>query len=185
MKFLLKLAIVIAILAAGGYFAYPHVTAYLKAKNKVHFRTVEVEEGEIVSVVNSTGNVQPVLRVDVGSFVSGPIIELHVDFNTEVKKDELMAKVDPRIYKSTVAREKAALATREAEITRVEALLRQAKNVFKRIGAMDWDMAEDYLGAKAEQTAAQDPEGGRNKGMKQFLDEKSIRPGLDTYRRES
>jgi len=64
-------------------------------------------------------------------------------------------------------------------------VLRQAKSVFKRIGSMDWDMAEDYLGAKAEQTAAQDPEGGRNKGMKQFLDEKSIRPGLDTYRRTS
>jgi trans-feruloyl-CoA hydratase/vanillin synthase len=64
-------------------------------------------------------------------------------------------------------------------------VLRQAKSVFKRIGSMDWDMAEDYLGAKAEQTAAQDPEGGRNKGMKQFLDEKSIRPGLDTYRRDS
>lgn len=62
-------------------------------------------------------------------------------------------------------------------------VLRQAKNAFKRIGVMDWDLAEDYLGAKAEQTAAQDPEGGRNKGMTQFLDEKSIRPGLDTYRR--
>jgi trans-feruloyl-CoA hydratase/vanillin synthase len=64
-------------------------------------------------------------------------------------------------------------------------VLRQAKNAFKRIGVMDWDLAEDYLGAKAEQTAAQDPEGGRNKGMKQFLDDKTIRPGLDTYRRDS
>ncbi len=132
MKFLLKLLVVIGILAAGGYFTYPHVAAYLKAKNKVHFRFAEVEEGEIVSVVNSTGDVQPVLRVEVGSFVSGPIIELHVDFNSEVKKGQLMAKVDPRIYKSTVAREKASLATRVAEITRVEALLRQAKNEEKR-----------------------------------------------------
>jgi feruloyl-CoA hydratase/lyase len=64
-------------------------------------------------------------------------------------------------------------------------VLRQAKNVFKRIGVMDWDLAEDYLAAKAEQTAAQDPERGRAKGMRQFLDEKSIRPGLDTYRRDS
>ena len=63
-------------------------------------------------------------------------------------------------------------------------VLRQAKNAFKRIGVMDWDLAEDYLGAKAEQTAAQDPEKGRDKGMTQFLDEKSIRPGLDTYRRD-
>ena len=132
MKFLLKLAVVIGILAGIGYFTYPRVVAYLKARNKVHFRFAEVEEGSIISVVNSTGDVQPVLRVEVGSFVSGPIIELHVDFNSEVKKGELMAKVDPRIYKSTVAREKATLATRVAEITRVEALLRQAKNEEKR-----------------------------------------------------
>ena len=63
-------------------------------------------------------------------------------------------------------------------------VLRQAKNTFKRIGTMDWDLAEDYLSAKAEQTAAQDPEKGRNKGMAQFLDEKSIRPGLQSYRRD-
>ncbi|MEO7786803.1 MAG: p-hydroxycinnamoyl CoA hydratase/lyase [Sphingomicrobium sp.] len=64
-------------------------------------------------------------------------------------------------------------------------VLRQAKNAFKRIGVMDWDLAEDYLSAKAEQTAAQDPEKGRNKGMSQFLDEKSIRPGLQGYRRDA
>ncbi len=64
-------------------------------------------------------------------------------------------------------------------------VLRQAKNTFKRIGTMDWDLAEDFLSAKAEQTAAQDPEKGRNKGMAQFLDEKSIRPGLQSYRRDA
>lgn len=64
-------------------------------------------------------------------------------------------------------------------------VLRQAKNAFKRIGVMDWDLAEDYLSAKAEQTAAQDTEGGRQKGMRQFLDDKTIRPGLDTYRRDA
>lgn len=64
-------------------------------------------------------------------------------------------------------------------------VLRQAKNAFKRIHHMDWDLAEDYTAAKAEQTAAQDPEKGRNKGMAQFLDEKSIRPGLQTYRRDA
>jgi len=132
MKLLLKLAIILAILAGIGYFAYRPIAAYLKARNKVHFRFAEVDEGDIISVVNSTGDVQPVLRVDVGSFVSGPIIELHVDFNSEVKKGELMAKVDPRLYKSAVARERASLATRQAEIKRVEALLRQANNEEER-----------------------------------------------------
>ncbi len=132
MKFLLKLALVLAVLGGVGYLIYLPVASFLKAKSKVYFRYAEVEEGEIVSVVNSTGDVQPVLRVEVGSFVSGPIIELHVDFNSEVKKGDLLAKVDPRLYLSTLAQAQASLKTREAEVTRVEALLRQAENEEKR-----------------------------------------------------
>jgi feruloyl-CoA hydratase/lyase len=64
-------------------------------------------------------------------------------------------------------------------------VLRQAKNTFKRIAPMDWDLAEDYTAARAAQTAEQDPEQGRKKGMSQFLDEKTIRPGLQTYRRDA
>ncbi|MHB8903370.1 MAG: efflux RND transporter periplasmic adaptor subunit, partial [Thermoguttaceae bacterium] len=124
--------IVVAILAAGGYAAYRPIAAYLKARNKVYFRLAEVEEGEIISVVNSTGDIQPVLRVEVGSFVSGPIIDLPADFNDEVQKGQLLAKVDERLYKSAVARETAALKTREAEVVRVQALLRQAENEEKR-----------------------------------------------------
>lgn len=64
-------------------------------------------------------------------------------------------------------------------------VLRSAKTALKRVRTMDWDMSEEYLAAKAEQTRATDPEGGRSKGMKQFLDEKSIRPGLESYRRDA
>ena len=63
-------------------------------------------------------------------------------------------------------------------------VLRQAKHALRRVQGMDWDLSEEYLAAKAEQTAAIDPERGRHKGMTQFLDEKSIRPGLEGYRRD-
>ncbi len=62
-------------------------------------------------------------------------------------------------------------------------VLRQAKHALRRVEPMDWDLSEEYLAAKAEQTAAIDPEKGRTKGMKQFLDDKTIRPGLEGYRR--
>lgn len=62
-------------------------------------------------------------------------------------------------------------------------VLRQAKHALRRVEPMDWDLSEEYLSAKAEQTAAIDPEKGRTKGMKQFLDDKTIRPGLEGYRR--
>ncbi len=63
--------------------------------------------------------------------------------------------------------------------------LRTAKNSFKRARELTWEQAEDYLYAKVDQSLFRDPEKGRAEGLKQFLDEKSIRPGLQTYKRKS
>jgi trans-feruloyl-CoA hydratase/vanillin synthase len=62
--------------------------------------------------------------------------------------------------------------------------LRAAKLGFRHAREMSWDAAEDYLYAKLEQSQFLDAEGGREQGLAQFLDEKSIRPGLEGYRRE-
>ncbi len=72
------------------------------------------------------------LSVKIGSFVSGPIEKLHVDFNQEVKKGDLLAEIDPRIYDAAVARDEAALATRIADVERVKAELQKAINDEKR-----------------------------------------------------
>ncbi|HUN27414.1 MAG TPA: p-hydroxycinnamoyl CoA hydratase/lyase [Steroidobacteraceae bacterium] len=61
--------------------------------------------------------------------------------------------------------------------------LRAAKNGFKRCRELTWEQAEDYLYAKVDQSSFRDPEKGREKGLHQFLDEKSIRPGLQSYKR--
>jgi trans-feruloyl-CoA hydratase/vanillin synthase len=63
-------------------------------------------------------------------------------------------------------------------------VLRAAKLGFKHAQTMSWDTAEDYLYAKLEQSQFLDKERGREQGLEQFLDEKSIRPGLESYRRE-
>jgi trans-feruloyl-CoA hydratase/vanillin synthase len=62
-------------------------------------------------------------------------------------------------------------------------VLRAAKLGYKHCAAMSWDQAEDYLYAKLEQSQFLDAEGGREEGLAQFLDEKKIRPGLQTYKR--
>ena len=62
-------------------------------------------------------------------------------------------------------------------------VLRAAKLGFKHCGAMSWDQAEDYLYAKVEQSQFLDTEHGREQGLGQFLDEKRIKPGLQTYER--
>ena len=128
MKTLLKIGVVLLLLGAGGVFAFPKMQAYWKERNKPSFRQSEVTRGEIVLVINSTGTVQPVLRVQIGSFVSGPITELCVDHNDPVKKGQLMARVDPWIYEAVADRDRAALATREAEVDRAKAQLQQAQN---------------------------------------------------------
>lgn len=132
MKFLLKLTVILLVLGGLAAVGYPYAMNYLKNRSRPSYREAEVVRGEIVSVVNSTGTVQPVLRVQVGSFVSGPIKELYVDFNARVKKGQKLAKIDPRIYDAAVKRDRAALATREADVARAKAMLQQAINDEKR-----------------------------------------------------
>ncbi|MFS8979068.1 p-hydroxycinnamoyl CoA hydratase/lyase [Cupriavidus necator] len=62
-------------------------------------------------------------------------------------------------------------------------VLRAAKNGFKRCRELTWEQNEDYLYAKLDQAQLRDPEQGRAQGLKQFLDDKSIKPGLQTYKR--
>ncbi len=63
-------------------------------------------------------------------------------------------------------------------------VLRHAKSAFKYVQDLDWDSSEAFLGAMAQASASSDPEKGRRKGMSQFLDEKSYRPGLEPYKRD-
>jgi trans-feruloyl-CoA hydratase/vanillin synthase len=68
-------------------------------------------------------------------------------------------------------------------LTKNPVVLRAAKHGFKRCRELTWEQSEDYLYAKLDQAQLRDPEHGREKGMKQFLDDKSIKPGLQTYKR--
>ncbi|QQC66396.1 p-hydroxycinnamoyl CoA hydratase/lyase [Paraburkholderia ginsengisoli] len=62
-------------------------------------------------------------------------------------------------------------------------VLRAAKHGFKRSRELTWEQNEDYLYAKLDQAQLRDPEHGREQGLKQFLDDKAIKPGLQTYKR--
>ena len=62
-------------------------------------------------------------------------------------------------------------------------VMRAAKHGFKRCRELTWEQSEDYLYAKLDQALYRDPEKGREKGLKQFLDEKTIKPGLQSYKR--
>lgn len=126
MRTFVILTVGMVVLAGAATAAYRPAIEYWALRNKPVWRTAEVEQGSLVAVVNSTGTVKPKLQVIIGSFVSGPILELYCEFNQEVKKGDLLARIDPRIYESNVARDRAALANREADVARMQTLVQQA-----------------------------------------------------------
>ncbi len=144
MKRLLIWLIILGVLGAGSFQGYQKAKVWMAERNKPKFRTAKVERGDIRVVVNATGEVKPVLSVHIGSFVSGPIEELFVDFNDEVKANQVLATIDPRIYEASVERDTAAVLTREAEIQRVKAELQRASNDEKRSLALKSEN-EDFI----------------------------------------
>lgn len=128
MRTLIKVVVVLAVLSALGYFGFTQGQRWLAERNKPRFRMAKLETGDLRMTVNASGEVNPVLSVKIGSFVSGPIIGLHVEFNDAVKKDQLLAEIDPRLYNAARDRDAAALLTREADVERVKAELQRAMN---------------------------------------------------------
>ena len=83
-----------------------------------------IEEGPLQKVINATGSVQTVVTVPVGSQVSGQVQELFADFNSVVKRGQLLAKLDPRNLEAAVANSKAQLAAAQARLRSAEAEVR-------------------------------------------------------------
>lgn len=94
--------------------------------------TAPVTIGPVVKSVSATGTVNPVVTVQVGTYVSGPITRLYVDFNSPVKAGELMAKIDPRPFEAQVALAKAALADSRAQLEKDTANLAYQKLTYAR-----------------------------------------------------
>lgn len=144
MRTLIKVVVIFAVLGVLGYFGFVQGRAWLAERNRPRFRTASVEQGDLRITVNATGEVQPTLFVHIGSFVSGPIKELFVDFNDEVKVGQLLARIDPRIYEAALARDVAALGARAGDVARVQAELQRARNDEKRSAALKAEN-EDFI----------------------------------------
>jgi HlyD family secretion protein len=136
MRFPIKTTIALVVLGGAGAAAYAPAKQFLKDRYRVQYQEEEVSLGSVVFEVNSTGTVQPVISYHVGSFVSGPIKKLKVEFNQHVSRDEELALVDPLIYKSNVDRDLAGLVSRKADVNRLRALYRQADNDYRRAEAL-------------------------------------------------
>src|SRR5213592_522886 len=98
MKRLLSL-LAVAVLAGAGVWAYLYTQSI---GNAPKYRMVRVERGPLTAAVSATGNLNAVITVQVGSQVSGQIKDLLVDFNSIVKKNQLIARIDPETFEAKV-----------------------------------------------------------------------------------
>lgn len=110
----------------------------------VQYRMVEVQQGDLASVVASTGTLEPVVTVRVGTQVSGILSDLPVDFNDPVRAGQVIARIDPTLLAAAVAGSR-------AQVERAAAELRQAEREFTRLQAL----FEEDLVAEIDLSSAQ------------------------------
>jgi HlyD family secretion protein len=151
--------VLIAVLAAVTAGAYTFWWRGAKA-DETRYITASVERGPITSVVTATGIVTPVTTVKVGTYVSGPIIALDVDFNSPVHKGQRVAKIDPAPFQVRVLGAEANIANARARVNKSKADLELKRITLTRtqdlrkqdlVSQNDLDTAEsNYQQAKAQ-----------------------------------
>jgi HlyD family secretion protein len=104
----------------------------LEDRSTVHYTTIPVTRGAIIRTVTATGTVNPELTIIVGTYVSGVIQQLYCDYNTQVKKGQVCAKIDPRPYQTIVDQNKANLAIAKAQLEKDKASLTYMKLSYDR-----------------------------------------------------
>ncbi len=147
--------IVITVVLAAAVFAL-----FGNRDTEPKFRTEKVTRGRIQSAVTATGAVNAVVNVLVGTQVSGTVKTLYVDFNSPVKKGQVIALIDPATFEAQVAQAQANLLSAKANLDKSEAMLADAKRTMERnrelfarnlIARSDLDTAEtNYNTSKAQ-----------------------------------
>jgi len=144
-----RLLLIIAVVAAVGV----TVAAYYRtnAHQPEGFITAPVTRGSVVQSVAATGTLQAVTTVQVGSQVSGTIKALHADFNSEVKKGQVIAELDPSLFQTQVEQARASLLRLQADADRArvdvedtQVKLKRAQELWSQqlIARADLDAAE-------------------------------------------
>jgi HlyD family secretion protein len=120
--------VVVVLLAIGGYTYWWHG----RGDGQNQYVTEPIERGSVASTVTATGALNPVTSVQVGTYVSGPIKALYADFNSPVKKGQLVAKIDPQSFLVKVQEADANLANAGAKVEKDRADLEFKKLTLDR-----------------------------------------------------
>ena len=155
-----RVLIPLAIALVAGCIGVGQVNA-----NKVRYQTQKLEKCTITDVVEASGTINPVNTVSVGSTVSGLMKAIYVDYNSEVKKGQLLAQIDPANFQASVDQNRAQINNAEANLAKLNAEMVMAQKTYNRyknlynknfVARSELDQAEsDYLAKKASIGAQQ------------------------------
>ncbi len=112
------------VLAVGGGLAW---SAQHRPPPPARFTTAAVAVGDVLENVQATGTVQPLLQVNVGTQVNGRVTQVLVDYNSFVKKGDLLAEIDPLIYGTQVSTQQANLSAGRAQLEQAKASAASSK----------------------------------------------------------
>ena len=151
-------ALLVVLLAAGLFFYFKN------GNNAPKFKTQTAARGDIRATVTATGTMNAVTTVLVGTQVSGTISKLYVDFNSPVKKGQILAQIDPATFQAQVDQARANMMAARANVQKAEAAVVDTKRTMERnktlfarnlIAKSDEDTAEtNYLSAEAQLSAS-------------------------------
>lgn len=97
------------------------------------FTTHKLARGNITEKVTATGIINPISTINVGTQVSGTIKEIYVDYNSEVKKNQMLALIDPDLFEAKVAQQRAALDIAKAQVLLQESTVKYNEKNLQRI----------------------------------------------------
>ena len=141
------------------------VTAlFLFKSSSAKYITKEITKGTISEYVEASGTIKPINTIAVGTQVSGTVAAIYVDYNSQVKKGQLLAELDPSLFQSNVDQSTAKLNNAQAAYSKAIANLEYKKNNYKRyehlyaknyVSRDDVELARsNYLTAQADVAAA-------------------------------
>ena len=148
--------LVIALAVVAGLLAVAF--AWRRKGAEAPLTTVAVDRGDILEVVGATGTLEAVVTVQVGSQVSGTIQSLYADFNSQVKKGQVIARLDPSIFDARVGQAQANLISARANVERSRAQVADAQQKYERakeLAAQNLLPTSDLETAKANFDGAQ------------------------------
>lgn len=127
-KRILLILLTILVLAGTGY----GFRLWSQGAKESPYISAEVQKGNVTQVVTATGSLSAVITVQVGSQVSGAIDKLFADFNSKVKKDQVVAQINQDKFKATVDQARANLLAAQANVTKAKASMEDAQRTLDR-----------------------------------------------------